>query len=358
MSLASINLYCQQESLTVEEQFAQLEAEMDSLSIFLLFDSILNSSDNFKYSELNIRASYNSNVLSAGRNFERYDSLNLGSTNITPGISFYHQSGLFVDYSGFWNPGYETSYNLSVFSVGYMRSLSKTRNHWAISSSYERWWYHGGQSNALNNTLSNTLSYSRKFGYASLDYSFLFGQDYAHRVIGTVSGTIDFGKWWKFKSIKILPSFSAIFGNSDITVRFSDQTQQNFNIYEAIRSGLQDEQTRQQYQMELTATEQQQIEKIQNDRDLRYREKLRRISYVYFQNDGVYNLVLNDLTEEATVYGFMNYSFSLPIVFSTARLTTMLSYSYSIPVELPGELDFPNVGYFGASVIYRIPFKN
>lgn len=155
-----------------------------------------------------------------------------------------------------------------------------------------------------------------------------------------------------------MPSFSSIFGNSDITVRFSDQSQQNYNVYEQIRSGVLDEGVRQEYEAQLSSQELDQIDRIENNRQLRFREKLRRISYVYFQNNDVYNLVLNDLTQEETVYGFMNYSFSLPVIFSTTHWTTMLSYTYSIPVELPGEQDFPNVGYFGASVIYRIPFKN
>ena len=98
------------------------------------------------------------------------------------------------------NSGVNPKYNLSVFSAGYMGSLGK---QWAFSSSYERWWYHGESSNNLNNTFSNTLIFSKKYFYASLDYSMLFGEGLAHRLVGTMTGSFNLGKWWKFKSIKI-----------------------------------------------------------------------------------------------------------------------------------------------------------
>ena len=69
---------------------SQTETELsfdDSLSIFYLIDSLLQQGD-LDVSQLAFRLSYNSNVLSTGR------TLGIENFGLSPGISYYHKSGL------------------------------------------------------------------------------------------------------------------------------------------------------------------------------------------------------------------------------------------------------------------------
>ncbi len=340
----------QADSLSFEEQFAQLEAEMDSLSIFFLLDSMMNNLSMPRYSELNIRTSYNSNLTSAGRNYD------FNQQNVSPGLSFYHSSGAFIDYSGFWNSGISPRYNLSVFTLGYMGRINQ---RWNFSSSYERWWYHGEHSNPLNNVLGNTITYSRKIGYASLDYSVLFGDELAHRLIGSVTGIIDLHKWWIFESIKLLPSGTMIFGNADITTRYDGSLIDALRSDSYVRDNLDSREFIQYVNSVLTEEEKALRRQIIENRSLSRRERRERLTLLYFSNPDVYGYVNDLLSTTENQYGIMNYSFSLPLYLSTKSFNFIFNYTYSIPVSLPGEqFEMDPIGFFGASVIYRIPFNN
>ncbi len=78
---------------------SQVETELtfdDSLSIFSLIDSLLQNSD-VNASQLALRMTYNSNVMSTGR------TLGIQNFGLAPGISYYHKSGLYADVSGYWS---------------------------------------------------------------------------------------------------------------------------------------------------------------------------------------------------------------------------------------------------------------
>src|SRR5688500_15690403 len=85
----------------------------DSLSIFHLIDSLLQQGD-FEASQLAVRLSYNSNVMSTGR------TLGIDNFGLSPGVSYYHKSGLYADLSGFWSKNFDPAYYLTVTSLGYM----------------------------------------------------------------------------------------------------------------------------------------------------------------------------------------------------------------------------------------------
>src|SRR6187399_3547601 len=100
---------------------SQTETELsfdDSLSIFYLIDSLLQQGD-LNVSQVAFRLSYNSNVLSTGR------TLGIENFGLTPGISYYHWTGLYADVSGFWSKDFDPSYYLTIASVGYMHDFSK-----------------------------------------------------------------------------------------------------------------------------------------------------------------------------------------------------------------------------------------
>lgn len=338
----------QPDSLTWEEQFAQLEAEMDSLSIFFLIDSILQSTPR-KYSELNTRMGYNSNVLSAGRNF------GINQHSISPGAAFYHSSGIYADYSGFWNTETSPKYNLSIFTLGYLGAFSKT---FSYTAGYERWWYHASAGSNLNNSLGTTLTYRNRYGYAAIDYSFLFGESSAHRVIGSIIGSISLGKWRGLQSARLLPSFSTYFGNALVTTRFDGNILEEFRSNEYLRENLGSDEFLAYAREVLTEEEKQQLMMIQANQNLDRDQKRRRRQAVYLSNTEVQAYIYDILDETNEKYGIMNYSLSLPLMLTSKRFSFILSYTYSIPVKLPGEtFALDPVGYFGASVGYRIPFN-
>src|SRR5688572_14430118 len=111
---------------------SQVETDLtfeDSLSIFQLIDSLLMQGD-LDASQLAVRLSYNSNVMSTGR------TLGIENFGLSPGISYYHKSGLYADVSGFWSKDFEPSYYLTVASLGYMRDFTK---HFSVIAGYDHY---------------------------------------------------------------------------------------------------------------------------------------------------------------------------------------------------------------------------
>lgn len=344
-----ISIQAQNEPFSVEEQLAQMELEMDSLSIFSLIDSILNYESKL-HSEFNVRVGYNSSVLSGGR------TLGIQQQSLSPGVSYYHKKGFYADVSGFWNSGFDPKYSLTVLSMGYMRLFGE---HFTATSSYERWIYNFGKgepSASLQNSLNVSAGFNTKHFYGSLDYNYLFGTDHAHRIIGNLSGNLSWKRKWIFDKIRIAPSFSIIYGNNDVAnYYYADNRERlqfmsqiiNTSSFKTFLEGI-----------TLTNTEKAIIERINNSNRLNDRQKRNSKSIVYLRNYEVNDYVVSELESTSNQYGLMNYSFSLPIIFTMNKFNIILSYTYSNPLRLPKEKnDYDPVGYFGASVTYRIPLR-
>ncbi len=347
-----------QDTLSYAEQLRAIEEEMDSLSIFNLIDSLF-TLDIEPSSELNIRAGFTTNVTSAGRDYD------LNQTGFSPGLSYYHKSGLYGDIAGYWNSGVEPNYNPTVLSGGYLGTFRNPK--WSYSVDAEKWFYNPRDSsdNPLTYSAGGSLSYDFKYGFASVDYSFLFGEETANRIITNLSGSINLGKWWIFKSITLYPTVNMMAGNSDITqLRISNRQISDVNADRITRittfANLTDEQRRYMALIIFRAydkgviteqTRNQLLIDLRNSSDLseQDRDTLKQIA------DHGY-----EVTEYVggNAFGILNYSFTLPLALSTNRFYFLLSYTYSIPMKLPGEfIDVEPIGYFGASISYRIPFK-
>lgn len=347
------------DSLSYAEQLALLEAEMDSLSIFNLIDSLFEFEVNSS-SELNVRFGFTSSVTSAGRDY------NLDQQGYSPGITYYHKSGLYGDLSGYWSSDISPKYNPTIISLGYLGSLNKNLSY---SFDYEKWFFNPKDTslNPLTHSIGTSASYDFKIGFVNLDYSYLFGDETSHRIIGTLTGNIRLGKWWKFNSINLYPSASFLFGNDNVTIlRLTEQsfrdatanrisgitTFENFStnqrgfmlrlINTAAADGIISEQQRQSLVFKLLGRG-----RNLSETDLQTLELIA---------SGVYQ---TESLEEENKFGLLNYSFSVPLAFSSNRLTILISYTYSIPLALPGEelLELDPIGYFAFSVNYRIPFK-
>jgi len=279
----------------------------DSLSIFLLLDSLL--SMEVAYSSLNLSVGFNSRVTTAGRDF------GTDQFGINPRIAYYHKSGVFADMAGFWNSDFEPEYNLTTFSVGY---LSTFKQRWTYSANYERYFFHNG-TDTLDNPLTNLLGVNLSFDitkWLSLgtDYSFYFGSETAHRIGLNLSGYFTRKKFLFFDRVTLLPNTSVLFGNESITVIRFDE--------EFFRSA------------------------VQRFGFLRVRQ--------FLQNNPQFLLT----RAENNAFGLMNFSFSLPVSFYLGSYGLLLSYHLNVPFELPGEdLDLSSNNYVSVTLSYTLNFK-
>ncbi|NQZ77892.1 MAG: hypothetical protein HRT61_17570 [Ekhidna sp.] len=347
-----------QDDLSYAEQLQAIENEMDSLSIFNLIDSLFKL-EVMASSEFHIRAGFTSNVTSAGRDYS------ISQSGISGGIGYYDKSGLYGDLSGFWNSGVEPNYNPTILSVGYLGGDKK--NQWNYSLDAERWFYNPNDSsqNPLFYSIGASAGYNFNWGFASLDYSFLFGEETAHRIIPSLSGNLTLGKWWIFDNISLYPSANMMIGNEDITtLRITSQQvgRQTANRITRINSfsELGQEQRRFLSFMIRRAANQgtittearnQLLFSLRNSSDLsgENRQALRQIV-----NEGI---PIEEFVN-SNEFGVLNYSFTFPLALSVNNFHILLSYTYSIPIQLSDEfIEVDPLGIFGASISYRIPFK-
>ncbi len=341
--LSSLTLHAQSDTLSLQEQLDLLELEMDSLTVYNLINSIL--SDYKPASEMGFRLAYNSSVTNAGRTYS------LDQHGFSPGVSYYHKSGVFGDVSGFWGSALDPNYSLTVGTLGYMKLVGK---NWSLSGNYERWFYNYNSSNPPN-TLGATVGFTSKFFYSSLDYSFLFGGKTSNRLILSTSGNLKIQNWWIFKSVAFRPTISTVFGNQDITILFSDMDKTAEERRAYIRENLDREELE---QFAATVLSEEDLQKVERIKDDRFDKKGERIAIVYSQYEEIGDYIDQQLSTTVNLYGFMNLSFGLPVQFTFKKFSVIASYTYNIPIRLPEETGtLSPVGYFGLSLNYRIPIR-
>lgn len=272
----------------------------DSLSIFTMIDSLLESAD-LGGSQLAIRVSYNSNVLSAGR------TLGIENFGLAPGISYYHKSGLYADVSGYWSKDFDPSYYLTVASVGYMHSFSKILS---VMGGYDHYFYNLRDADEYvpyKNTLSVTPILELKPVLLSVNYSFYFGDAYANRIMPGLSVVLEKKKFFGLDRVAISPSFYALFGDETISTI-------EFVLPKTIA-------------------------------EMRMNKRL-------------YNSIFGVVQTDKRVFGVMNYAISAPLSITYRNWSFMFTYTYNIPKALPGEpLTISESSYLSGSISYFIPFK-
>lgn len=322
-----------QDSLSYQEQWALLETELDSFSLFLAIDSLLNS-EFIPPSEFNFRLSYNSNVSSAGRNY------GIDQHGFSPGISYYHKSGLFGDVSGFWNSDSDPKYSLTTLSLGYLKTLNK---NWTIGADYERWFV-----NESTTTFENNLGVNSNYSFGPIDlgvdYSFLFGEETGSRLIGNLSTTLKLGTGLLgFTRVSLTPTLSVIYGH-DIVTTFT--TTDNRNVIRLLQLVALEPEERDLVLLAMVANG-----NLTQQQAIRLRNRINNLSPAQEQRLLENAFIPSDNKE----FGLLNYSFSLPITLSSKRSFLMFSYSYSVPISLPGETaTFDPIGFFSVSYNYRL----
>jgi len=244
-----------------------------------------------------MRLGYNSNVVSASR------TLGFNQFGAAPGLSYYHKSGLYADYTGYWSKEYDPQYYLTVLSGGYMNSPT---SWWSVMAEYNRYLYSGlGEDDyiAYKNSAGVSNFFDIKWVTLRLDYQLFFGDKIAHRINPSVMLNFEKTKLGRINRLAFYPTASMLYGSEQITelVPFS-------------RTYL----------------------------GILYR--IRRNMPLYYE-------------QETTRFGVLNYSFSAPVSISINNWTFLVSYTYNIPRALPGEpVSLESSGYISASISRRIEF--
>lgn len=244
-----------------------------------------------------MRLGYNSNVVSASR------TLGFNQFGVAPGISYYHKSGLYADYTGYYSKEYDPQYYLTVVSAGYMNSPTPW---WSVMAEYNRYMYSSlGEDDyiAYKNSVGLSNFFDIKWVTLRLDYQLFFGDKRAHRINPSLMLNFEKTKLGRINRLAFYPTASVLYGSEQIT-----------ELIPYARTLL----------------------------GIIYR--IRRKMPLYYE-------------QETTHFGVLNYSFSAPISITIKNWTFLVSYTYNIPQALPNEpITLESSGYISASVSKRIQF--
>ena len=197
----------------MEAELAALEAELDSVSILSFLDSLLIGSE--PKSSLLLSAGYANQVLVNGQD------LGLEQFGLNTSASYFHKSGLYGNYLGFYNSETSPSYYLHIAGLGYIGSLSPSLSY---NVGYEKSFFGGETSTGLTNSVNASISWFRQNLTATLSYAYLFAEETAHQLTPSFSYTLKLGKTGFLKSIDITPTFSVFWANANIlTANFDEQ---------------------------------------------------------------------------------------------------------------------------------------
>jgi hypothetical protein len=297
LSICSLTTRGQQADSLFSE-FEDMEALLsfeDSLSIFNLIDSLMQAEELESKSMMAVRLGYNSNANSTGR------TLGISQFGLSPGVSYYHKSGVYADASGYWSNEYDPSYYLTILSAGYIGVISPK---WSFLGEYSRYLYTDLGEGVIV-SYSNSASLSNFIDVKPLtfrlDYTLLFGEKTGHRIMPGVMLNLEKRNWKNVDRILFYPSFNLLLGTEQYSVP----------IAKTLAGAL-------------------------------IRRQLGLPQY-----------------NEGADFGVMNYSFTAPLSMNIKDWNFLLSYSYNIPKLLSHEEDpdLNNSGFIAASISKYIRFK-
>lgn len=328
-----LNYYLKSDSIFLDE--LELQLASDSMDIFDLIDNL--AEVDYLYSQLSLRIGYTSDISYAGRTF------GFNQFGLNGGLTYYHKTGIFADISGYWNSSLEPSYNPTITSLGYMGNLTKK---WSYTLSYDHFFYNqpADEDSAVYYPLTNSANVSSYLELGKLttyvDYSFMFGQENAHRLRLGLMYTFAKNDWGFIDRFVFLPSASVLLGNATIFQANPVYPEWNLGTRYDLRQ-IMFEEYGELYIRYLWRNNREEYYKLERQTYEDYKEEL---SYLEYTEDNK--------------FGVMNYSLSAPFYFYIDNFTIALSYFYNIPVALPGEeLSLENNSYIGTSLIYNMPLK-
>ena len=272
----------------------------DSLEIFDLIDSLLKMEPIKETSQMAVRLGYNSNISADNRTF------NISQFGLAPGVSYYHKTGIYADYTAYWSQEYDPHLYLSVASTGYLHTFAKW---YSILAEYSHYFYNQPKDSTVYIPYTNNVGLANYFEFkhlvVRLDYYFYFGDKTAHRIMPSLGYNFVKRKWAGLDRISFYPTINVLFGTEEIT---------NEEIYPNV---------------------------------------LLRILYNRTHSP---KLPLTYQTTH-TEFGVMNYGFSAPVSITKKDWTFLLSYTYNIPKALPSEdLSLQSSGYVSFSITRYFSF--
>lgn len=248
------------------------------------------------------RLGYNSNIVAENSAF------NISKFGLAPGISYYHKSGLYADFTAYWSKEYEPNFYLSVASLGYIQTVSKW---YSIIGEYSHFFYSQSDSEIYapyTESIGLTNYFEFKPVVLRLDYYLYFGQKTAHRIMPSLGVNLIKKNWLGFNRISVYPNFNVLFGSEEVTQEKAYPRPVLRYLYNTSHP---------------------------NDPQL---------PYTYF--------------ETTNEFGLMNYSFSLPVSLTKNNWNFMLSYNYNIPRSLTNEdTSLQDGGYLSFSITRYFSFR-
>lgn len=293
------------------------EIENDSSSLLSLLDEIL--AEDYLKSQFSVRLGYTSDITNAGRNY------GVQQFGLNAGLAYYHKSGVFADIAGYYNSDQDPKYNTTITTLGYM-GMIKTK--WNYYLSYDHYFYNQPQNSdyiidyPLTNSINTSINFLHKGISIGNDYSFLFGDETAHRIRLNLGYSHYFMDVGFIDRIGVNPIMSVLAGNANVTTTvFTQEIAQDVM------------------------------------RDLIQQMGRRRFLELYKDNPDLLNEMLS-VEQTKNTFGIMNYSLFLPLSFSIKNTTLLLNYSLNFPIALLGETDLdttPN-SYFSATFLHTFSF--
>ena len=286
----------------VIRELDSLLSSKDSLSLFRLIDSLIQMPAVKETSQMAVRLGYNSNIVATGR------TLGVNQFGLSPGLSYYHKTGLYADASTYWSREYTPDLYLTVLSGGYLKTVTR---HWSFLTEYSHYFYSASGTNTYfpyTNNVGASNYFELKPVTFRMDYYFYFGKKNAHRIQPGLMLTLQKKKWHSLDRIVFFPTVTVLFGSENVIT--------DFVFYDDF------------------------IQRYRKNKTLPANAQLP----LYY-------------TTSKNLFGVMNYSFVAPISITKKHWTFLLSYTYNIPKSLPYEdLGLKASGYLSFSITRYIGF--
>ncbi len=243
------------------------------------------------------RLGYNSNIAAVSR------TLGFNQFGLSPGISYYHKTGLYLDATAYWSQEYSPNLYLTIPSIGYLKTLKK----WTFNFEYSRYIY--SFSDSTYTPYTNSAVWSNFFEVKPflfrLDYSFYFGDKSVHRIMPGVMLNFEKRNWHGIKRILVYPTFNVLLGNETWQILQYIPNFHNQYEFDTIRP--------------------------------RYHVQ----------------------TDNYNKFGVLNYSLALPLSLAYKNWNFLLSYTYNFQQVLPNEpIIVTNSGYLSFSITRYVNFKS
>jgi len=247
------------------------------------------------------RLGYNSNVNSTSQ------ALGLNQFGISPGVTYFHKSGLYLDVTAYWSSEYLPNLYLTIPSAGYLKTVKK----WTFNLEYSRYLYSPSDSSKANpytNVISVSNFLKAKPFLFRLDYNLYFGDKTSHRITPAVMINLEKKNWLGIDRLWAYPTFNISWGN-DI---------------------------------------------LESSQYIPYYTRLADIIYAIRHNQKLYY----QQTRSTNEFGIINYSISMPIGISIKNWVFLANYTYNFPQALPDEYGLNNSGYLTFSLSRYFNFKS